>query len=216
MASFMAITAKIPSAKEIRSAFGQPIGIIARTNTQAVAQVADDAVKLGRNNISANGKFRGAWVSGLRARKYPKRKATMSPQAWISHRFGGLASVFEFGTTTRPKKKTYMWLPLPGAPKRTSLSANLSSGRLSKSTARTTPGRISEKNGGLVYLKGPSGKPLLGIQTGKGKNKRFKPLFVGIKFASIRKRWNVQDIIREQAARLPALIESELNKAAKD
>lgn len=216
MSRFLAITTKVPSVKEIRSAFGQPIGVIAKTNTGAVAQVADDSVKLGRTNISASGKFKGAWVTGLRARKYPRKKPSMSPQAWITHRFGGLASVFEFGAAVQPKARTYMWLPLPGTPKRTSLSANFGAGRISRNSARTTPGRVSEKVGGLVPFFPKGGKPLLGTVIRSGKKKKFKPLFVGIKFASIRKRWSIQDIIKEQARRLPAIIETELNRAAKD
>lgn len=215
MGSFISVKSKVPSAEEIRKAFKAPIGAMMEANTKAVATVSDAVLKLGRVNISASGKFTGRWVSGLQVRRYPKRRSSLRPKAYVNHKFGGLAGVFEFGTRILPKTRTYLWVPLPGTPKRTTLGASFQAGRLTKTTKRTTAGRMGDKRNGLVFLKPKGGKPTLGVMRGTGKRAKFKPMFVGIKAATIRPRWSVLDIVKEQSGRLPGLIEQELKKAAK-
>lgn len=215
MASFISVKAKGPSQREIRAAFGGPIGSMMEANTKAVATVSDAVLKIGRVNIAASGRFTGRWLTGLQVRRYPRRGTSMRPRAYVSHKFGGVADVFEFGARILPKTRTYLWVPLPGTPKRTTLGTSFQAGRLTKTTKRTTAGRVGDKRNGLVFVKPKGGKPTLGVMQGSGKRAKFKPMFVGIKAATIRPRWAIMDIVKEQSQKLPGLVEQELKKAAK-
>jgi hypothetical protein len=169
----------------------------------AMLSVTADILKHGRANIAASGKFGAQWIRGLQAKTYPKRvKPHPNVKTFINHRYGGLASVHEFGATIRPKKGKYLWIPLPGTPKRSTIRTNFSTGVIERSRARNTPTRLSDVKGGLVFIKGKNGgKPLLGYRVGKGNRVRFKPAFVGIKKAVIPKRWDIIKISEEQANR---------------
>jgi hypothetical protein len=185
----------------------------------AMKSVTDDILKLGRVNIAASGKFGARWQRGLQAKTYPKRvKPHPNVKTYINHRYGGLASVFEFGATIRPKKGRYLWVALPGAPKRVKIGTNFETGRISSFRTRNTPTNLSEAKGGLEFIKSKkSGLPMLGYKVGKGNRVRFKPAFIGIRKATIRKRWEIIRISTEQADRnlIPRFL-AEFDKAYKN
>lgn len=175
----------------------------AKAARSSMLSVTADILKLGKINISASGNFTRRWVSGLQAKTYPKRvKPHPNVKTFINHRYGGLASVHEFGATIRPKRGKYLWIPLPGAPKRSTIRTDFETGIIQTTRARNTPTRLSDVKGGLVYIKGKKGgHPMLGYRTGKGNRIRFKPAFVGVTKVVVPKRWDVIKISEEQANR---------------
>lgn len=200
------ISAKIDPklVKDISTFFQKSNEAASAASRSAMLSVTGDILKLGRVNIAASGRFGKRWQSGLQAKTYPKRvKPHPNVKTYINHRFGGLASVFEYGTTIRPKKGKYLWIAMPGAPKRVTLRTDFSTGRIQKARTRSTPTSLSEAKGGLVFIKSKkSGLPMLGYRVGKGNRVRFKPAFVGIKRAVIRKRWEIVKIGEEQGQNL--------------
>jgi hypothetical protein len=189
--------------KDISEFFKTNEAAAAKAARSSMISVTADILKLGKVNIAASGNFSRRWVSGLQAKTYPKRvKPHPNVKTFINHRYGGLASVHEFGATIRPKNGKFLWIPLPGAPKRSTIRTDFETGIIQTTRARNTPTRLSDVKGGLVYIKGKNGKhPMLGYRTGKGNKVRFKPAFVGMKKVVIPKRWDVIKISEEQANR---------------
>jgi hypothetical protein len=205
--------------KDVSSFFDKSNEAASKASRAAMLSVTADILKLGRVNIAASGKFGARWQKGLQAKTYPKRvKPHPNVKTFINHRFGGLASVFEFGSTIRPKKGRYLWIAMPGAPKKITLRTNFETGRLQKSRTRNTPTSLSEAKGGLEFIKSKkSGLPMLGYKVGKGNRVRFKPAFIGIRKATIRKRWEIIAISKEQANKnlIPRFL-AEFDKAYKN
>lgn len=143
----------------------------------AVKAAAQIAVQEGRANIASAG-FSGRWQSGLRSRFYRNRGT--DPAALVYHRFGGIAGVFEHGSTIRGKP--LLWIPV-------------TSNKLFR-RPRDFRGKMFSVNRGR--------RPLLFSAASK------KPLFFGIERVTIRKRFNLLAIFRRAAAQLPDLLQKRL------
>jgi hypothetical protein len=190
---------------------------------EASAKAASESIKettavillKGRLNIQGSGPFSGPWLKGLQSRQYPKGKNSPNAKSYINHRLGGLASVFEFGASIRPKRGRYLWLLAPGAPKRMRLGADFGKGWLKRVRGPTTPSRLNQAAGKLVYLRSKRGTPMLGISVGKGKRARFKPYFLGIPLAKIGKRWSIIPICEAEGDKLVPRFITAFDKATR-
>lgn len=76
----------------------------------ALGDAAKLAVRDGRANIRAAGRFHGPWISGLRHRVY--KNHGLDAAALIYHRMGGAAGIFEEGGFIFGKQ--LLWIPLGG------------------------------------------------------------------------------------------------------
>jgi hypothetical protein len=181
--------------------------------TQSIKETTAVILLKGRINIQGSGAFSGPWIRGLQSRQYPRGKNSPNAKSYINHRLGGLASVFEFGASIRPKRGRYLWLLAPGAPKRMTLGANFGAGWINKTRGRTTPQRLSAAAGKLEYVVAKRGFPMLGVTAGRGKRAHFKPYFIGIPLAKIEKRWSVIPIAEAESENLVPRFISAFEKA---
>jgi len=141
--------------------------------TGAVHDAADLAIRQGRANVAAAG-FSKRWQQAVSYSFYPNKGG--DPAAVIFDRIP-FAGVFEFGMTIRGRP--LLWLPI---------EQNL------------PPGIRSPKQYGKPLVSvNIAGKPPLMFDKF---NRLAGPLFVGIRSADIRKRWDLMRIFAAAAARL--------------
>lgn len=138
----------------------------------AVKDVAELAVKDGRAEIASTG-FSSRWQQGLRFRFYPN-SPNGDPAAVLYHRIG-LANIFETGKTI--SGKPLLWVPI------------------GKKAGVNSPRKYGKK---LVSVN-IAGKPPLLFDAA---DRKLGPLFVGIRTATLRKRWNIRRIYERAMAKL--------------
>ena len=151
---------------------------IKQASAGAVHDAADLAVEQGRANIAAAG-FSGRWEKGLTRIFYPT--AAGDPAARIFHRMA-LAGVYERGVTIAGKP--LLWLPI---------EQNLPQGVRSPRKYRHE----------LVSVNVAGKPPLLFDKFDRLRG----PLFVGVRSATIRKRFDLMRIFSEAADRLGEFFE---------
>lgn len=177
-----------------------------QAGSKAIKTVKDAAVARGRGNIAAAG-FPAPWVQALQGRQYPKGgKPSLSAEAFIGYRFGGVGTVFEFGSRgiasggpITPIKGKWLWIPKAGT-KKTVYNP------FSKKSVRATAGNVgafSKKGMKFAII---SGQPALVKKKKGGKYTEKDVLFWGRKEVKIPKKWNVMPLIEQEAARLPNLL----------
>jgi hypothetical protein len=149
---------------------------VATAAVEALQDVAGQAVQEGRANIAGAGHFTGKWQSGLQFRLQDADaggEPSLQAKALIFHSYG-LASVFEFGATI--EGKPLLWIPTtPGAK-----SAGRSGKKLVSATVRGTPMLFDAND----------------------KDRKRKPLYIGVKSVHIPKKFNIVNIIKQNAQRL--------------
>ena len=149
---------------------------VATAAVEALQETAEQAVQEGRSNIAAAGKFTGKWQTGLQFKMQDADaggEPSLQAKALVFHSYG-LASVFEFGATI--EGKPLLWIPTtPGAK-----SAGRSGKKLVSATVRGTPMLFDAND----------------------KDRKRKPLYIGVPAVTIRKRFNIINIIKQNAERL--------------
>jgi hypothetical protein len=149
---------------------------VATAAVQALQDVAAEAVQEGRSNIGSAGRFTGKWQSGLQFKLQDAQdggEPSLQAKATVFHSYG-LASVFEFGATI--EGKPLLWIPTtPGAP-----SARRSGKKLVSATVRGTPMLFDAND----------------------KDRKRKPLYIGVPSVKIPKKFNIIEIIKQNAAKL--------------
>lgn len=192
----------------IREVFEGPISAFGRAAAAAVRQAREAAIERGRAHIRSKG-FPSTWSDALQSRQYPKRgKGSLDVKAFVNYRFGGVGTVFEFGTEISPKNGKYLWIPADGA-KKTVWSPS------ARKSLRATPARLWGSAKGLKFAF-VGGRPALVQRNSKAKVPKVMFWGVGrdragnVKPVKIPKKWNVLPIIEAEAAKLPQLIETNL------
>lgn len=158
---------------------------IDKRKEDAVKDVADQAVKQGRANISAAG-LPARFATALTKRFYANR-GTGNPAALIYHK-KWFSIVFERGASITGDP--LLWLPI---------ERNLPRGINSP----------SEYGGKLVSVN-VAGKPPMLFDAG---DRSLGPLFVGVRSAVIRKRLDLYRIFASAAERLPEALDQRLKGA---
>lgn len=147
----------------------------------ALAQVADDAVAEGRQQIGSSGRFgaprrtlraQDTWLTGLKARMQDAKgggaEPPAAPKALVFHTVG-LAGIFEYGTTIAGRP--LLWLPTKQGgppPKR-------SGKKLVSATVR--------------------GHPMLFDAADHDPDR--KPLYIGVPVVRIPKKWHIIEIVKK-------------------
>jgi hypothetical protein len=201
--------------RDLSSFYKKSYDASAKAASESIKETTAVILLKGRLNIQGSGPFSGPWLRGLQSRQYPKGKNSPNAKSYINHRLGGLASVFEFGASIRPKRGRYLWILAPGAPKRMTLGANFGAGWINKTRGRTTPQRLGRAAGKLEYAVSKKGLPMLGVTAGRGKRTRFKPYFLGIPSAKIAKRWSIIPICEAEGEKLVLRFISAFEKATR-
>lgn len=148
---------------------------VAKAAVEALDEVADEAVKEGRDNIAAAGRFGPKWQQGLQYRLFPRRgdEPSLQSRAVIFHT-RGLAGVFEFGAEIQGKPM--LWIP-------------------------TTPGAPPPRRSGKQLVSATvRGKPML--FDARDRDRHRKPLYIGVSSIRIEKKWRIIEIVKEHADRL--------------
>ena len=149
---------------------------VATAAVAALQDVAAQAVQEGRSNIAGAGHFTGKWQSGLQFKLQDADaggEPSLQAKALIFHSYG-LASVFEFGAHI--EGKPLLWIPTkPGAPR-----AGRSGKKLVSATVRGTPMLFDAND----------------------KDRKRKPLYIGVTSVHIPKTFNIIEIIKQNAAKL--------------
>ncbi|WP_409188453.1 DUF6441 family protein [Bradyrhizobium sp. RDM4] len=183
-------------------AFADDYQKMATAGTLAITEVANQAKAAGRANIAAAG-FGPKWQNALRAEIYPKRGVSLNAAAVIFHKIP-YSEIFEEGGTIAGHP--LLWLPI---------EANLPA----RSGLRSwTPRAYAAQVGPLVSVNVPGRRPMLFAATRGGPRRRRgggrrdvpKPLFVGIDAVTMTKRFNITQIVRDAAARLPEVYAAKL------
>lgn len=159
---------------------------IAGAAVGALVEVVNDAVKEGRQQIQSSGRFSDAtrrtiraqdtWVTGLKARMRDAKEGnvpSLQAKALVFHSIG-LAGIFEFGATHQGKP--IMWIPInPRSP---------------------PPGR----SGKALVSATVRGTPMLFDASDRRRDR--KPLYVGVKTATIPKKWHIIEIVQRHLAQI--------------
>lgn len=152
----------------------------------ALVQVANDAVKEGRAQIAASGRFsdqlrrtiraRDTWQTGLKARMQDAKEGgepSLQAKAIVFHTIG-LAGIFEHGATI--EGKPMLWIPTdPRAP-----PAGRSGKKLTSATIRGTPVLFDAND----------------------RDRHRKPLYIGVPSIRIPKKWRIIEIVKKHATQL--------------
>ncbi len=194
----------------VQSVFEGPFTVFGRAAAAGVKDAREAAVQRGRANIRAAG-FPETWANALQSRQYPKRgNPSKKVEAFINYRFGGVGTVFEFGSTIRPVRAKYLWIPAEGT-KKTIFDPTANKGRggsVPRTAARV--GRLSARGLRFVFV---DGQPALVAATDK--KKKPKVLFWGRKQVYVPKKWDVMPILQSEGEKLPDYVELELIKRLK-
>jgi hypothetical protein len=148
----------------------------------ALAQVADDAVAEGRQQIASSGRFsdqlrrtiraQDTWLTGLKARMQDAKGGgavpPAAPKALIFHTVG-LAGIFEYGTTIAGRP--LLWLP-------------------------TKQGGPPPKRSGKKFVSATvRGHPMLFDAADHDPHR--KPLYIGVPVVRIPKKWRIIEIVQK-------------------
>lgn len=151
---------------------------VAEAATLAMRAVVADAVSGARSNIAAAG-FTGTWITGMKGFTIPKGGGVSPSPVGVVFHTKNFAAVFERGSTIRGKP--LLWIPI---------EQNL--GTLT-GAARMTPRKFIASGRKLRSVKSAKGRPLL-VSNGL-------PVFFGIPTVTLRKRFNIVEIIRRAVDR---------------
>lgn len=191
------------------AAFRAPYADMAAAAQGAIAAAGTIVKAEGRADIAAAGLGAG-FVKALRVDIYPQGRDSLNATAHIYHKIP-YAGVFEEGATIRGQPR--LWLALSSTPQRYGRKP-------------MTPELFRKTIGPLSFVKRSGKRPLLVAKAKKGKNTtkislaRFRsggrgegpfmsvPVFVGLDSVTIRKKLNINGIVRSAQARLPQLYAS--------
>jgi Family of unknown function (DUF6441) len=152
---------------------------VAAASVAALRETATEAVKEGRENIASAGAFGPNWQRDLRRKIVGAKdggEPSLQAKAIIFHK-SALAGVFEHGATIQGKP--LLWIPTtPGAPR-----ASRSGKKLTSATVR--------------------GQPML--FDAADRDRKRKPLYIGVPSVRIPKKWRIIEIVKEHAAQLGQL-----------
>lgn len=164
---------------DFRGVFQGDLDKMAEAATSAMAETAEAAKAKGRASISAAG-FSSRWQNSLRANVYPSGGGkSLSPAALIFDKIR-YSEIFQTGGTI--SGDPMLWLPI---------EANLPGG------TKWTPAKYSASFGRLISINRPGHRPLL-VDA-----RRRLPVFVGISQVTLRKKFNVDEAVASEAAKLP-------------
>jgi len=212
---FLRVNVNEAQVAELSTLFEKNERAAALAATETIKTTTANVLLRGRLNIQSSGKFTGPWLKGLQSRQYPKGKNSTNARSFINHKFGGLASVFEFGASIRPKRGKYLWILAPGAPKRMTIGADFGKGWINQVRGRTSAKMFARAAGEkLAYKLSAEGFPMLGLSIKSGKRSRFKPYVIGIPFANIHKRWSIIPIAEAEGDKMVSRFLSIFDKAA--
>lgn len=173
MAAKIKVTADMPAWLKAVREKQRPV---AEAAVAALRETAADAVQEGRKDIAGAGRFGPKWQSGLQFLTKDAQKGgipSLQAKATIFHRYG-IAGVFEHGATI--EGKPLLWIPTTrGAP-----SAKKSGKKLVSATVRGTPMLFDASD----------------------RDRKRKPLYVGVPQVRIRKRFRITEIVKEHVARI--------------
>jgi hypothetical protein len=172
--------------------------IMAKASSAAMHEVGNLAVDRGRGHLGAAGFKDGyfPWQKAWQAEFFPRnKKDSIRAAVRVGHtKKMGIASVFEHGTTVKPRTRPLLWLPLTK-----NLPGWLRGGN------RSGPRQFRGK---LYSVNRPGKAPLLvGKPPGAKEN---VPLFVGVKQAKMPKRLKLYAIIQAAADRLDQFYQKNL------
>jgi hypothetical protein len=207
MADFLTVKVASGAVEDLTKFFKRSQERSAAAATISMRETTATILLKARLNIASSGDFKAGWLSGLKAIQTPKGAGNSTEaRSFIYHKLGRIAGVFEFGATIRPKHGRYLWIPAPGQSgrKRVRVPIDLKSGRITSGIRKATPRRLAKSRGlkVLEYVISKRGHPMLGYTVGTGKRARFKPMFIGIPFANIEKRWAVTEIAADEGQSL--------------
>jgi len=175
MAEFKA-TADIPAWLQAIRDKQKPV---AEAAVAALRETAANSVQEGRRDIAAAGRFGTAWQEGLKYRTKGAKEGntpSLNAQATIYHRYG-IAAVFEHGAVI--SGKPLLWIP-------------------------TTPGGPAPSKSGKKLVSATiNGRPML-FDKGDPDRHR-KPLYVGVPSVTIKKRFHITEIVKENVKRMAQL-----------
>jgi hypothetical protein len=184
------------SGGSVEQAFRDHEKPMARAAVAALQEVADDAVKRGRENIAAAG-FSARWQRALQDRLFPSGAPSLEARASIFDAMP-FAGIFEEGGTI--SGKPLLWLPIDDNLPRAGISG------------RWTPSRYVRDVGPLVSVNRPGKPPMLFARSGQA-GASLKPLFVGVSSVNIRKHFDLYRIFSEAASHLGEAYLRHLDKA---
>lgn len=166
------------TAGDFRGAFVGNLDKMARAATAAMTETANAAKLAGRASIASAG-FSEKWQNSLRSRVYPTSGNSLSPAAIVFDNIQ-YSQIFQTGGTISGEP---LWLPIER--------------NLPGSAVKWTPRRYAQSVGKLVSVNIPGKPPMLFDA------KLRVPVFVGISQVTLRKRFNVDEAVAEEAAKLP-------------
>lgn len=173
-------------------------GDMAVAATRAVHGAGDAVKEAGKFNIMRAG-FPLRWQNALHVKHYPKGgRPSINAASFVYHKIP-YAGVFETGPTTIfAASGKYMWIPI---------AKNLPT-RIGGH--RWTPEKFSREYGKLTFVQPPGRKPLLFRKGRTG----FPPVpvFIGVRQATVRDRFQIQEIADDARARLGASYFDHLNR----
>lgn len=191
---------------------------IAEAATAAIRRSAANIKARGRANIAAAG-FGRNWMNTFRVETYPKgSKKSANAAALVFHAID-YADIFENGGTIRGRP--LLWLPLRATPKKVSTYRLTPKrfvqevGPLFSITGRRTPllgarvavtpaeAKASRITPTIQNLRAGAQLARSNNRRGAGVVLRTVPLFHGVRQVTIRKRFDLVDIIRSEVDRLP-------------
>jgi hypothetical protein len=162
--------------------------VMAKAGSAAIYDVGNLARARGRAHLGAAGFKDGyfPWQKAWEAEFFPRSgKDSIRAAVRVGHnKKMGIASVFEHGTTVKPRSNALLWIPIME----------------NHTDDRPTPRKFRHK---LYRVNRPGKAPLLVGKAGGGKKNL--PLFVGIKQAKMPKRLRLYAIIKAAADQLSAL-----------
>ncbi|QDW39006.1 hypothetical protein FFI89_018755 [Bradyrhizobium sp. KBS0727] len=174
---------------DFKKALSSDLDKMAIAATAAMAETANAAKTAGRASIAQAG-FSAKWQNALRANLYPSSGNSLSPAALIFDRIG-YSEIFQTGGDIAGHP--LLWLPI---------EANLPG-----SATKWTPARYAQSVGPLLSVNLPGRRPMLFAA-----KKRGPPLFVGVDQVTLRKRFNVDEAVASEAAKLPARYAAKLKE----
>jgi hypothetical protein len=163
---------------DFRGALTDDLDKMAMAATAAMTETATAAKLAGRASIASAG-FSQRWQNSLQANVYPSTGKSLSPAAVVFDKIR-YSEIFQTGGVISGDP---LWLPiernLPGSP------------------IKWTPKRYAQSVGKLVSVNIPGRPPLLFDA------KRRVPVFVGISQVTLSKKFNVDEAVASEAAKLP-------------
>lgn len=179
---------------------------VRKAGTEVVREVTPWIRDEGRKRIASAG-FSRRWQNGYR-HKFYRGKRGEANVGFVYHKMGGLASVWEYGTTIRGNP--LLWVPLRTTPKKIR-------------GKRTTAARWARYYGTLFRIDSGGRALLMGYPRERGKagsggrmvrNSKPVPLFVGLSLNVIRGKLNLRSVWRRAPDEMRKIYERRMREAA--